>query len=268
MYDNCMTETDVKICVSHVSKAFTRGCRFIKVLDDISFSMQAGEFVAILGPSGCGKSTLLNMVADLEPCEEGNIIVNEYHTDQPERHRMMMFQEAALFPWYNVLSNVVYGLRFKKGLTNAERRTIASYYLRMVGLDHFERAYIHELSGGMKQRVALARALAPNPQILLMDEPFSALDALTCEQLYKDVQKIWNMQRKTILLVTHNVREAVVLAQRVIVLSQRPGKILKDFPIQLPYPRSVHDVSVSALANELVNVLHAKDGVDDYASCI
>ncbi|MDR2396905.1 MAG: ABC transporter ATP-binding protein [Puniceicoccales bacterium] len=262
-----MTETDVKICASHVSKVFTGGCHFIKVLDDISFSIQTGEFVAILGPSGCGKSTLLNMVADLEPCKEGNIIVNEYHTDQPERHRMMMFQEAALFPWYNVLSNVVYGLRFKKGLTNAERKTIASYYLRMVGLGHFERAYIHELSGGMKQRVALARALAPNPQMLLMDEPFSALDALTCEHLYKDVQKIWNMQHKTILLVTHNVREAVVLAQRVIVLSQRPGKILKDFPIQLPYPRSVHDVSVSALANELTHVLHVK-GDDDYASCI
>jgi NitT/TauT family transport system ATP-binding protein len=263
-----MTGTDVKICASHVSKAFMRDYRLMKVLDDISFSVQAGEFVAILGPSGCGKSTLLNMVADLEPCEEGNIIVNEYYTDQPERHRMMMFQEAALFPWYNVLSNVVYGLRFKKGLTNAERKTIASYYLRVVGLDHFERAYIHELSGGMKQRVALARALAPNPQILLMDEPFSALDALTCEQLYVDVQKIWNMQHKTILLVTHNVREAVVLAQRVIVLSRRPGRILKDFPIQLPYPRSVHDVSVSALANELVNVLHAKDGVNNYASCI
>ncbi|MDR0647306.1 MAG: ABC transporter ATP-binding protein [Puniceicoccales bacterium] len=262
-----MPETNVKICASHVGKAFRRDHRFIKVLDDISFSIQTGEFVAILGPSGCGKSTLLNMVAGLEPCEEGHIIVNEYHTDQPERHRMMMFQEAALFPWYNVLGNVVYGLRFKKGLTNAERKTIALYYLRMVGLDHFERAYVHELSGGMKQRVALARALAPNPQILLMDEPFSALDALTCEQLYKDVQKIWNMQHKTVLLVTHNVREAVVLTQRVIVLSQRPGKILKDLPIQLPYPRSVHDVSVSALANELINVLHEKDDVYNYASC-
>ncbi|MDR1254695.1 MAG: ABC transporter ATP-binding protein [Puniceicoccales bacterium] len=262
-----MTETDVKICVSHVRKTFTRGHRFTKVLDDISFSIQAGEFVAILGPSGCGKSTLLNMVAGLESCEEGSIVVNEYHTNQPERHRMMMFQEAALFPWYNVLGNVVYGLRFKKGLTNAERKTIASYYLHIVGLDHFERAYIHELSGGMKQRVALARALAPNPQILLMDEPFSALDALTCEQLYRDVQKIWNMQHKTILLVTHNVREAIVLTQRVIVLSRRPGKILKDFPIQLSYPRSVHDVSVSELANELTNVLHEKDNAEDCASC-
>ena len=131
---------------------------------------------------------------------------------------------------------------------------MALSYLHMVGLSHLAHAHIHELSGGMKQRVALARALAPNPQILLMDEPFSALDSLSCEQLYKDVQKIWNMQHKTILLVTHNVREAVVLSQRVIVLSQQPSTVLKDVRIDLAYPRYLYDTSVSKLADELTSV--------------
>ena len=244
----------MKIKIDHVNKWRMRDGERVKVLNDVSFEVKEGAFVSILGPSGCGKTTLLNMIAGFIPCEEGSIIINDNDVEQPERHRMMMFQEAALFPWYNVIGNVIYGLKFKKKLSKADYEAVALSYLHMVGLPHLARAHIHELSGGMKQRVALARALAPNPQILLMDEPFSALDALSCEQLYKDVQKIWNMQHKTVLLVTHNVREAIVLSQRVIVLSQQPGTVLKDTVINLPYPRSLHDLSVSKLADELTSV--------------
>lgn len=242
-----------KIHVAHVKKYFQK-C----VLDDISFEVGAGEFVAILGPSGCGKSTLLNMIAGLETCENGTIDIDDQNVLQPERHRMMMFQESALFPWYNVINNVMYGLRFKKGLSQLEKKAVALRYLKMVGLEDFANARIHELSGGMRQRVALARALAPNPQILLMDEPFSALDSLTCEQLYNDVQKIWQAQKKTVILVTHNIREAVVLAQRVIVFSSRPGRILATLSIDLPYPRSVHDTTVSAYSNQIIEMLRIK----------
>ncbi len=244
----------VKIQLDHVSKFRVRDGTRVKVINDISFKVTKGEFVSILGPSGCGKTTLLNMIAGFIPCEEGKIIVNEDNVEQPERHRMMLFQEAALFPWYDVLGNVRYGLKFKKNLAKSDHEAVALSYLHMVGLSHLAHAHIHELSGGMKQRVALARALAPNPQILLMDEPFSALDSLSCEQLYKDVQKIWNMQHKTILLVTHNVREAVVLSQRVIVLSQQPSTVLKDVRIDLAYPRYLYDTSVSKLADELTSV--------------
>jgi NitT/TauT family transport system ATP-binding protein len=248
-----------KICLQNVSKSFVRARKCIRVLERISFCINEGDFVAILGPSGCGKTTLLNLIAGLESWEEGEIMINEDDVEQPERHRMMMFQEAALFPWFNVLGNVMYGLRFKKGLSKPERREVALRYLYMVGLHNLTRAYIHELSGGMKQRVALARALAPNPQILLMDEPFSALDALTCEQLYGDVQKIWNMQHKTIFLVTHNVREAVVLARRIILLTGHPGRILKEIDVKLPYPRCVHDGAVTELVRQLISILHGKN---------
>lgn len=248
----------IKIKVKDVSKSFLNVSGKKKAIDGVSFSVKQGEFVAILGTSGCGKSTLLNMIAGLVPCDQGSIEIDEQNLKQPERHRMMMFQESALFPWYSVVENVMYGLRFKKGLHRNEYRDIALFYLMLVGLKSYADARIYQLSGGMKQRVALARALAPNPEVLLMDEPFSALDASTCEHLYKDVQKIWQNQHKTILFVTHNIREAIVLAQRIIVLSPNPGRVIKEFPINLPYPRSIHDVSVTHLFNEITQILHSK----------
>lgn len=243
-----------KIALKHVNKLFLSEQGPIKVLENLSFSIKKGEFVAILGASGCGKSTLLNLIAGLDSATSGEIFVNERDIIQPERHRIMLFQESALFPWYNVLENVMYGLQFKQGLLESEYRDIALYYLSLVGLKEYANARIYQLSGGMKQRVALARALAPNPEILLMDEPFSALDTLTCEQLYRYVQSIWNSQKKTILLVTHNVREAVVLAQRILILTPHSGKLLKEIPINLPPQRSIYDPEVLKKTDEIFSI--------------
>jgi NitT/TauT family transport system ATP-binding protein len=158
---------------------------------------------------------------------------------------MMMFQEPALFPWLDVLENVMFGLRLKPGLARKERREVAQFYLQLVGLEKFMHVYVHELSGGMKQRVALARALAPNPRVLLMDEPFAALDALTREQLYGDLQRIWQERKKTIVFVTHNVREAACLGDRVVLFSPHPGRIIEQFKIDLPRPRDINSVELA-----------------------
>ena len=164
---------------------------------------------------------------------------------EPGRDRMVMFQEPALFPWLDVMGNVLFGLKLKPGLNAKERREVAEFYLKLVGLERFMHAPIHELSGGMKQRVALARALAPNPRVLLMDEPFASLDALTREQLYGDIQEIWAARKKTILFVTHNVREAACLGNRVILFSPNPGRIREEFKIDLERPRDINSVQLA-----------------------
>jgi NitT/TauT family transport system ATP-binding protein len=166
-----------------------------------------------------------------------------------------MFQESALFPWLDAFGNVMFGLKLRRDLTNARRREIARQHLRLVGLENFARAHVHELSGGMKQRVALARALAPDPQVLLMDEPFSALDALTRDQLCEDLQRIWGESGKTILFVTHNVREAVCLADRVVLLAPGPGRIAEVFDIRLPRPRDMNGVELSEHAARIAAAL-------------
>ena len=168
-----------------------------------------------------------------------------------------MFQEAALFPWLDVFGNVLFGLKLKPHLSNKDRRDVARYYLELVGLTRFEHANIHELSGGMKQRVALARALAPNPRVLLMDEPFAALDALTREQLYGDIQRIWKARNKTIVFVTHNVREAVCLGDRVLLFSPHPGRIQEEFVIELPRPRDLNSVELAEYASKIMHSLRA-----------
>jgi NitT/TauT family transport system ATP-binding protein len=166
-----------------------------------------------------------------------------------------MFQESALFPWLDVRGNVLFGLKLKPNLTNKDRVEVAKYYLELVGLTRFERANIHELSGGMKQRVALARALAPNPRMLLMDEPFAALDALTREQLYGDIQRIWKARNKTIVFVTHNVREAACLGDRVLLFSPHPGRIREEFPIDLPRPRDINSVDLASYSTRIMRSL-------------
>jgi NitT/TauT family transport system ATP-binding protein len=165
---------------------------------------------------------------------------------------MMMFQEPALYPWLDVRGNVLFGLRFKPNLSRSARRGVADFYLRKVGLSEFARANVHELSGGMRQRVALARCLACNPRVLLMDEPFAALDALTRENLYSDLQRLWSERKKTILFVTHDVREAVVLGDRVIVMSPRPGRVREEFTIDLPRPRDPYSSAVALRAEIIV----------------
>jgi NitT/TauT family transport system ATP-binding protein len=168
---------------------------------------------------------------------------------------MVMFQEPALFPWLDVFSNVMFGLKLKPGLSTAERKEVAQYYLKLVGLESFQHANIHELSGGMKQRVTLARAMAPNPRVLLMDEPFAALDALTREQLYGDLQRIWQERRKTIIFVTHNVREAACLGDRVVLFSPHPGRIREEFRVSLPRPRDINSVDLAEHATEIMRAL-------------
>ena len=236
------------IRISEVSKVFGRGGSALLALDRLSLTVTPGEFVCLIGASGCGKSTLLNLVAGLDAPTSGEISTGGQRV-------ALMFQEPALFPWLNVFGNVLFGLKLKPSLTNTDRHDVAKYYLELVGLSRFERANIHELSGGMKQRVSLARALAPNPRVLLMDEPFAALDALTREQLYGDLQRIWKARKKTIVFVTHNVREAACLGDRVIVFSPRPGRIREEFAVDLPRPRDINSVDLAVHATEITKAL-------------
>src|SRR5213596_495011 len=244
-----------KLVVDHVSKWFRQKRQTVHALDDVSLEVEEGEFIVIVGPSGCGKSTLLDIIAGLEKPDKGRVLADNQPVLGPGRHRLVMFQESALFPWLNTFGNVMFGLKLKSGLRNSERREVAKFFLHLVSLEKFMEANVHELSGGMKQRVALARALAPNPRVLLMDEPFAALDALTREQLYSDIQRIWQKRRKTIVFVTHNVREAVCLADRVILFSRNPGQIREQFRIPLARPRDINSIELAEHAGQITRAL-------------
>jgi NitT/TauT family transport system ATP-binding protein len=244
-----------KLVVEGVSKWFRTRRVSVHALDNISLNVREGEFVCLVGPSGCGKSTLLNIIAGLEKPDRGQVLADGKPVTKPGRERMMMFQESALFPWLDVMGNLMFGLNLKSNLNNKERREVAAYYLQLVGLESFMHANIHELSGGMKQRVALARALAPNPRVLLMDEPFGALDALTREQLYGDIQGIWQKRKKTIVFVTHNVREAACLGDRVLLFSPHPGHIEESFSVDLPRPRDINSVDLAKYSTEITRSL-------------
>lgn len=248
-------EIPAKIRLNAVNKIFTGDRGKLIALQDINLEIGESEFVCFVGPSGCGKSTLLRIVAGLERGFTGDAEVDGHPVTGPGRDRTVMFQEHALFPWLDVLGNVMFPLKLKPGLNDKERLDVAHYYLKLVGLEGFERAAIHELSGGMKQRVALARALAPNPRVLLMDEPFASLDAMTREQLYGDLQRIHAARKKTILFVTHNVREAVCLGDRVLLFSSRPGRIRHEFKVELPRPREFNDTALAALSRDITNEL-------------
>ena len=244
-----------KLAIEDVSKTFRTATGEVLALDRVSLQVNEAEFVCLVGPSGCGKTTLLNIIAGLEKPDSGRVLADGKPVTSPGRDRLVMFQEPALFPWLDVLGNVLFGLKLKPNLTNKDRRNVARYYLELVGLTRFEHANIHELSGGMKQRVSLARALAPNPRVLLMDEPFAALDALTREQLYGDIQQIWKARRKTIVFVTHNVREAACLGDRVLLFSPHPGRILEEFAVDLPRPRDINSVDLAGYATKIMRAL-------------
>ena len=244
-----------KLVVDHVSKWFRQKRRDVHALDDVSLEVAEGEFIVIVGPSGCGKSSLLDIIAGLEQPDQGRVLADNQPVLHPGRHRLVMFQESALFPWLNAFGNVMFGLKLKPGLRNSERGEVAKFFLHLVGLEKFMEANVHELSGGMKQRVALARALAPNPRVLLMDEPFAALDAMTREQLYGDLQAIWQKRRKTIIFVTHNAREAACLADRVVIMSPTPGRIREIVPIDLPRPRDFNSMEVAQCASRVTMAL-------------
>jgi NitT/TauT family transport system ATP-binding protein len=235
------------------SYANSRGS-FTPALQNIDLEIEQGEFVCIVGPSGCGKSTLLHLLAGLDRPTSGQVIVDGSPVRGPGTDRILLFQELGLFPWLTVRQNVEFGLKMA-GAARDERRDRARHFLRMVHLSHFEDHYIHQLSGGMKQRVALARSLALQPKILLMDEPFAALDAQTRDMLHDELERLWKENAPTIVFVTHNVREAVRLGDRVLLMSFRPGRIKSQFQVKLPRPRHVEDPDVACLSKEILGQL-------------
>jgi NitT/TauT family transport system ATP-binding protein len=248
----------IPLRIDGVSKTFVGPSGAVEALRPTSLSVAAGEFVCLLGPSGCGKSTLLNIVAGLDAPSGGTVWADETPVVGPGTERVLLFQDAALFPWLDVQRNVEFGLR-QQGLPAAERARVARRLLQQVGLTGFEHSFVHQLSGGMRQRVAIARALAINPQVLLMDEPFGALDALTRDQMHADLEALWQATGKTVLFVTHNVREAVALGDRVLVFSPRPGRIVREFRVALPRPRTLEDHALVDLSAAILSVLrHAE----------
>ena len=238
------------VSLDGVSKRYGSGANALLALDKVSLDVRKGEFVCLLGASGCGKSTLLSLVAGLDQISGGKL-------DTGGRAVSLMFQEAALFPWLSVAGNVELPLRLR-GVGRAERRQRAEELLEIVRLKDFGHKRPHELSGGMRQRVALARALAQDADILLMDEPFGALDAMTRDILHDELERIWREQELTVLFVTHNVREAVRLGDRVILLSSRPGKVIEDYPITHERPRRIDSPEVSGQAGEITDRLRAE----------
>jgi NitT/TauT family transport system ATP-binding protein len=234
-----------------LSKSFQRRKGELSVIKNLDLKIKDGEFLCAVGPSGCGKSTLLNIIAGLEHGTRGKVLHNDKLIDGTSPERLVIFQELALFPWLNVQKNVEFGLKLKN-IPRSERKEIALEYLNMVNLTKFKHSYIHELSGGMKQRVALARALAIDPKILLMDEPFAALDAQTRDMLLTELQKIWAKTKKTILFVTHNVREAVCLGDRVIVFSSLPAVVKASFDVNLERPRRIEDHGLMDIVRQIL----------------
>jgi len=244
----------MSVVVENVSKSFVTKTNKIHTLHNINVEFHKGEFVCILGPSGCGKSTLLNIIAGLEKATTGRVVCNGSEVQAAGPDRVVMFQEAALFPWLKVIDNVEFGMKLA-GISKAERREKAEKYLKMVHLSRFQNCFIHELSGGMRQRVALARALTLDSEVLLMDEPFAALDSQTKSILQVELQQIWLETKRNIIFVTHNVEEAVLLADRVIVMAANPGVIKKEFTIQLARPRQPDNVDLAYLAADIMREL-------------
>jgi NitT/TauT family transport system ATP-binding protein len=241
-----------KLQVKNLSKTYIKNDTSAHaVLSNVNIDIRNGEFVTIVGPSGCGKTTLLNILSGIESSYAGEILIDGKRVNHSTPDRIVVFQEAALFPWLTAIENVEFGLQIK-GVSKNERRKIALYYIEMVQLLKFANAYVHQLSGGMKQRVAIARALALEPNILLMDEPFAALDIKTRTMLHNQLLQIQKNNNKTILFVTHNINEAVYLADRVIVLSSKTGNIKKEFIVDLPRPRNLNHPIIESITHAII----------------
>ena len=241
-----------KIEVRGISKTFPTRRGPLAVLDDISFSVGEGEFVAIIGPSGCGKSTLLGVLAGFEKADRGEVSVDGEPVREPRRTGIFIFQQPSLFPWLNLEGNLVFGLN---GASPEERRRLVAHYISLVGLEGFEHAFPYQLSGGMQQRAELARALMVRPEILYMDEPFGALDALTRLRMRAELLRILSRERHTVLLVTHDVEEALHLADRVLLLSPRPAQIQTVIDVTLPRPRLLSGPALLALKASILKEL-------------
>lgn len=228
---------DVIVKIDHVEKIYQGRSGEVVALNGVDMEIRENEFVCVVGPSGCGKSTLLNIIAGLERPTSGRVCVKGKEVVNPGSERGVIFQQYALFPWLTVKKNVKFGLKLR-GVKEPELSAIADKYIRLVGLEEFGDSYPKELSGGMKQRVAIARAYAVNPEILLMDEPFGALDAQTRTQLQTELLEMWEKEKKTCFFITHDVEEAIILAQRVVIMSARPGRVKEIVPVNIPYPRT------------------------------
>ncbi|RJT05433.1 ABC transporter ATP-binding protein [Halococcus sp. IIIV-5B] len=248
------------ILVDEVSKRYESDRQSIQALDDVRFSVGTGEFVCLVGPSGCGKTTLLRAIAGLEPSIDGAVVIDGERIDGPGTDRGMVFQEYGLFPWLTVQENVCFGLE-RQGMAREACDNRCYEMLDLVGLDGFADAYPKELSGGMKQRVAVARALAVDPGILLLDEPFGSVDARTRERLQNELLDIWRATEKTTLFVTHEVDEAVVLGDRVLVMGADPGRVVEAVDIDLPRPRSRTDEAFVAYTERVRSLIG--DGATD-----
>lgn len=232
----------------------TRSGEKVEALSAVSIDVKAGEFLVIVGPSGCGKSTLLQILAGFLEPTSGQTLVGDEPIVGPSIDRSMVFQSYALFPWLSVLGNIEFGLR-RKEIPRGERREIALHHLRLVGLQDFANKSIDELSGGMKQRVAIARAFAVDPSIMLMDEPFGALDALTRRFLQHELLRIWREQQRTVVFITHSVNEAIFLADRILVMSARPGKIKAEWQVEEPRPRDMTSEKLLQLERQIYSLL-------------
>jgi NitT/TauT family transport system ATP-binding protein len=232
----------LKLEASHVSKRYwlEREGNEVLALSDVSLAIEDGEFMAIVGPSGCGKTSFLNIVAGLLPYDEGSVSIGGHKVQGPGVDRAVVFQHSSLLPWRTIAGNVRYGMELQKRFDKATMTERTDYFIKLVGLGGFEQHYPSELSGGMQQRVNLARALAADPAVLLMDEPFAALDAQTREFMQAELLKIWSKARKTVLFITHQINEAIYLADRVAVMSARPGRVKDVFQVPFSRPRSLH----------------------------
>jgi NitT/TauT family transport system ATP-binding protein len=242
--------TRSKLRMEHVSMAFDRDGKTMPVLDDINLNVSDGEFIALVGPSGCGKSTLLNLTGGFLSPTSGSITIDGQAVSGPDPRRILVFQERGVFPWLTVEGNIGFGL---SKLSREERKQRIAHYIQLVRLQGFEQTYPSDLSGGMKQRLQVARALAVNPDILYLDEPFGALDSVTRLIMRGELLRIWQTERRTIIFVTHDVDEAVQLADRVVVLSSRPAKIENILTIDIPHPRNISSRRYLELRDELLS---------------
>ena len=251
-----MSDRNEFLSIKGLRKTFSglSGGRSVLAIANINLCIGEHEFVSVIGRSGCGKSTILRMIAGLEPCEEGEILLDGRRVQGPAPERGLVFQEYALFPWRTVRQNICFGLELKK-MPKTEQEATAQRYIELIGLKGFEDSLPSELSGGMRQRVAIATVLANNPKVLLMDEPFGALDAQTRLIMQEELARIWAEMRKCVLFITHSVEEAVYLSQRIVVMNARPGSIQEIINVDMPYPRDMASPEFNQLKSDLLNKL-------------
>lgn len=251
--------------IENAGKTFTQNGETFRALDCVSLSIEKGEFICLLGPSGCGKSTLLNAIAGFSPVNEGSIKIDGMEVVKPSTENVTIFQNYGLLPWRTVSKNVQLGLESKK-VSKAERKEIAEKYLELVGLSEFKKSYPRQLSGGMQQRVAIARALAVDPKIIFMDEPFGALDAITRMKLQDDILRINKEQKKTIIFVTHDIEEAIYLADRIVVMTPNPGRVKKVVEVKLQQSRDRTSDDFLELRDKIFDIFNMKlkDAVEYY----